>query len=289
VLTLEELKEAYINPILTNTGLPFAVFTDTGDFQKAVRQGNEVTEYINGLFTVSGSSTEYAGEQKIVSISTELKFIVRIDDDHQPDGNFDNIINFRELLSTAFQSVEPQFTATDKNDKIYRVVVAYTLPATGPREQNSMLGDSLTYSCSVYFAYLENSINAMDVKLTIDGEKVYFLAIGLTRRPSLVANLFTDNMNGESAVYAESAGFVVDLTLPAFITVMGGTIADYILGIEEVNTPHTVVLDYGVGDDKKTVTKTMIFGESSAAGQGIENIRYTVSLVPYATEYVTGG
>lgn len=288
MLTIEELKKEYIDKVLAATNLPFAVFTDTGDFQKAIRQGNQVTEYINGLLTVSGSSTEYAGEQKIISISTELRFIVRIDDDHNADGSFNNIKNFRELLSAAFQSVEPQFTAKDKDDKQYRVVVGYTLPATGTREQRSLIGDSLTYSCSVYFAYLANSINASDVKLTIDGEQVYFLAIGLTRRPSLVANLFTGSTNGESAVYAESAGFVVDLTLPAFITVMGGTIADYILGIEEANTPHTVVLDYG-GNGEKTVTKTMIFGESSGTGQGIENIRYTVSLVPYATEAITGG
>ena len=285
MLTLETLKKEYIDEVLANSGLPFSVFTDTGDFEKALRQGNNVTEYINGLLTVSGSSVEYAGEQEIVGISTELKFLVRVDDDQNADGSFNNIVQFREMLSQAFSSVKPKFNVTE-GEKTYTVVAAYNLPETGTREQRSMLGDSISYSCTVYFAYLSNAINATDVKITIDGEEVNFLAVGLTRRPSIVANLFPDPTNGESAVYAESAAFVIDLTMPAFVSVMGGVIADYILGISEANTPHAVTLKYGNGT---TITKTMIFGESSGSGQGIENLRYTVSLIPYAAEAVTGG
>lgn len=285
MLTLEKLKEEYIDEVLTASGLPFTVFIDTVDFEKAFRQANAVTEYINGLLTVTGSSVEYAGEQEIVGISTELKFLVRIDDDKNADGSFSNIVNFREMLSQAFSSVKPKFNVTE-DGKTYTVVAAYNLPETGTREQRTDLGDSLFYSCTVYFAYLSNAINATDVKITIDGEEVNFLAVGLTRRPSIVANLFTDSPNGESTVYAESAAFVIDLTMPAFVSVMGGIVADYILGIEEANTPHTVVLTYGNGT---SITKTMIFGESGGSGQGIENLRYTVSLVPYATEAVTGG
>ena len=285
MLTLNTLKAEYIDQVLANSGLPFAIFTDTGDFEKATRNINSVTEYINGLLTVSGSSREYAGDQEIVGISTELKFLVRIDDDPNADGSFDNIVNFRERLSQAFASVKPKFNVTEDN-KTYTVVAAYNLPETGTRAQRPMVGDSLTYSCSVYFAYLSNAINATDVKITIDGEDVNFLAVGLARRPSIVANLFTDNENGESTVYAESSAFVIDLTMPAFITSMGGIVSDYILGISDANTPHTVTLTYGNGS---TLTRTMIFGESTGSGKGIENLRYTISLLPYATEAVTGG
>lgn len=285
MLTLEKLKEEYIDEVLANAGLPFSIFTDAGDFQKATRQGNSVTEYINGLLTVSGSSIEYAGEQEIVGISTELRFLVRLDDDKNTEGNFDSAVRFRQMLSQAFSSVKPKFNVTE-NGKTYTVVAAYNLPETGMRAQRPMLGDSLSYSCTVYFAYLSNAINATDVKITIDGEEVNFLAVGLARRPSIVANLFTDSVNGESAVYAESAAFVIDLTMPAFVSVMGGVIADYILGVSEANTPHTVTLTYGNGT---SITRTMIFGECAGDGQGIENLRYTVSLVPYATEAITGG
>lgn len=285
MLTLEKLKEEYIDEVLENSGLPFVVFTDAGDFAKSTRKGNAVTEYINGLLTVSGSSIEYAGEQEIVGISTELKFLVRVDDDRNTDGTFENLVQFREMLSQAFSSVKPKFNVTE-DGKTYTVVAAYNLPETGTRTQRTMLGDSLSYSCTVYFAYLSNAINATDVKITIDEEEVNFLAVGLTRRPSIVANLFSDTVNGESAVYAESAAFLIDLTMPAFVSAMGGIVANYILGIEEANTPHEVTITYG---DGTTITRTMIFGESSGSGQGIENLRYTVSLIPYATEATTGG
>ncbi|MDE7453631.1 MAG: hypothetical protein K2N22_04405 [Clostridia bacterium] len=285
MLKLETLKKEYIDPILESSGLPFKVYLDTGDFHKAIRNGNTVTEFINGIMAVSGSSVEYAGEQEIVGISTELKFLVRVDDDMQADGSFDSIEKFRDLLSQAFSSVKPKFNVTE-DGKTYTVVVAYTLPDTGERAQRSGIGDSLSYSCSVYFAYLANSINATDVKITIDGEEINFLAVGITRRPSIIANLYTDNVNGESATYSESAAFAVDLTMPAFISSLGGILSDYILGISDSNEPHTVVITYGNGT---TITKQMIFGESKGDGQGIENVRYTVSLIPYAGEAVTGG
>lgn len=277
MLSINALKENYIDAVLSKTGLPFSVYTDTGDYKKATRSYNTVTEYINGLFIVTGSSVEYAGEQEIVSISTELKFLISLNDDTDINGNFENVQTFRETLSEAFSSVTPKFNITE-DGKTYTVVVGYNLPATGIREQRTGVGDSITFSCSVYFAYLSNAVNASDIHLTIDGEPVYFLAIALSRRPSLIANLFTDNVNGESTVYTESAGFVIDLTLPAFIAKVGGIISNFILGLSDPNEPHTIVLDYG----GKVVEKQMIFGETSAEGQGIENVRYTVSLVPYA-------
>lgn len=284
MLSIKTLKENYIDVVLAKTGLPFSVYIDTGDFQKAIRSYNTVTEFINGLFVVTGSSVEYAGEQEIVSISTELKFLVSLNDDSDPKGNFENAETFREVLSSAFSSVTPKFNITE-NGKTYTVVVGYNFPVTGVRDQLPDVGDSISFTCSVYFAYLSNAVNASDISLTIDGEKVYFLAIALTRRPSLVANLFADNVNGESTVYSESAAFVIDLTLPAFISNVGDIISDYILGLKKANTPHAVVLDYG----GKTINKMMIFGETSAEGQGIENIRYNVSLVPYAAEATAEG
>lgn len=284
MLSINSLKENYIDEVLSKTGLPFSIYTDTGDYKKAIRSYNTVTEFINGLFIVTGSSVEYAGEQEIVSISTELKFLVPLNDDAEMNGNFKNVQTFRETLSSAFSAVTPKFNLTE-DGKTYTVVVGYNLPATGIREQRTGVGDSLTFSCSVYFAYLSNAVNASDISLTIDGETVYFLAIALSRRPSLVANLYTDNVNGESTVYTESAGFVIDMTLPAFISKIGGIISDYILGLSDPNEPHTIVLDYG----GKVVTKQMIFGETSAEGQGIENVRYTVSLAPYAVKASTEG
>lgn len=283
-MKIETLKREYIDKALDATGLPFRIFTDTGDFQKAVRQFNAVEEYINGIFTLTESSMEYAGDQQIVSITTSLQFLIRLDDDADENGEFPSVAEFREALRSAFAQIPPKFNVTE-DGKTYTVVGMYQLPSSGVRMQRNSTGDSFTFSMSVYFTYLSNSINASDVKITIDGEAVNFLAVGFSRRPSIAANLFSESANGESAAYAENAGFVIDLTLPAFVSRMGGIVADYILGITDVNEPHSVTVTFG----DKSIERDMIFGESGAQGQGLENIRYTISLIPYASEAVTGG
>lgn len=283
MLTIDELRENYIDVVLQNTGIPFSLFTDTGDFKKALRDGNSVMEYINGIFSVTSSSTENQGtEKEIVSISTELKFVVRVNDDPQADGSFLNVVQFREKLSAAFNSVNPRFSIVGKDKKTYTVVAAYTLPATGTREQKSILGDSFTFSCQVFFAYLKNSLNVGDISVTIDGQSVPFLAIGITRRPSIMANLFSNSTNGESKAYAENAALTIDLTIPAFVADSVDICTDYIFGISDANATHNVVVTFGSGSGVKTLQRTMIFGESSTGGQGLETAMYTVSLIPYA-------
>ncbi len=285
MLQLNVLKENYIDVILNKTGLPFFIYTDAGDFKKAVREYNSVTEYINGLFTVSGSQVDFTGDGgELVTLTTELKFLLRLNDDTDTEGMFPNVTEFRQALSAAFSAVPPRFTITE-NGKTYSVVAAYNFPATGTREQRSVLGDSIAFSCTVFFAYLENALNASDVKIMLDGEVIPFLEFNISRRPSVAAVILNDSGNTEGVAYAESAAFAVDLTLPAFITKIGGTCADYILGISDANASHTVVLDYG----SKTVTREMMFGECQAVGQGVENVRYNISLVPYAGQAQTEG
>lgn len=288
MLKLETLKKQYIDEVLNKTGLNFVLYTDAGDFQKAVREVNRVKETINGIFTVTSSSVEYAKEQEIVGVSTQLQFLVPIEDDASPDGAFAKVTRFRESLSQAFSDTPPKLNVTE-DKKTYTVVAVYNIPATGKREMLSLVGDSVSFSCTVYFAYLSNAINASDVSITIDGEEVSFLAFGLSRRPSISANQFSDSTNGESCVYSESAAFVVDLTLPAYVSTVGGICANYILGVENDNTPHAVRIRFGEGEGAPEVSRKMIFGESSAAGQGVENVRYTVSLIPYADEGESGG
>lgn len=292
MLQVKTLLDSYILPVLESTGLTFAIFTDTGDFRKATRSVNSVTAPINGLFTVGNSSTEYAGDEKIVAIPTELKFAVPVNDDHEADGSFENVAQFREVLTSAF-STEPNKFLVTENGKTYTVVAVYTFPSTGTRQQWSMTGDSFTFQCSVFFTYLSNAINATDIKISIDGQNVPFLSVGFSRRPSIAANLLSDNQSGEAQAYAENTAFSIDLILPAYVTNLGGAIADYIFGSTDSNTPHTVVIDYGKDEKSKaalnSVEKTMIFGESEIAAQGIENASYKISLISYAGEALIQG
>lgn len=284
MLSIETLREGYIVPVLNKMGIPFALFTDTGDFEHATREGNTVSEPVNALFTVGNSSTEFAGDEKIVAIPTELKFLVRVNDEYNPDGSFDNIVQFRNALSQALDEMGNKFQLTE-DEKTYTVVAVYTFPSSGTRQQFSATGDSFTFTCTVYFTYLSNAINASDIKIKIDGESVPFMSIGFSRRPSIAANLMSENTTGESVAYAENTAFSIDLILPAFVSTLSDVISSYILGTVPANAPHLVSINY----NGKVVGKTMIFGESEIAAQGIENASYKISLVPYVQNANIGG
>lgn len=294
MLKIETLRKNYLDKVLESAfedlqgAVKWRVFTDTGDYEKATRSHNSVTQYVNGLFTVTGSSVSYAGtEQEIVSVTTQLELLFPLGDNPEVSTDetegffFDSAQQIRERLSAAFSSADQKFNVEEKQEdgtkKTYSVVAGYTLPATGVRQQRSMVGDSLTYSCTVYFAYLSNAVNTSDVKISIDNYEVPFLAFQISRRPSLAANLYSKSQNGEATSYAENAAFVIDLTLPGFVDFADGLIANYLLGITPANDSHIVDIVL----DGKSVERRMIFGESSAAGQGIENIVYRISLIPY--------
>jgi hypothetical protein len=285
MLKIEDLKKGYLDKVLAKTPYNFRIYTDTGDYKKATRRGNTVTEYINGVFTVSGTEIDYAGaDEQLVVLTTELKFLISVGDDPEIDGDFKNVSEFRNALSDAFESVPNRFILTD-NGKTYSVVAIYTLPLSGQRAIQTLTGDSFTFTCTLNFAYLKNALNASDVSISIDGEIVPCLEFAFSRRPAISADIYSNSANTESAAYAESAGFAIDLTLPAFINKAGGACANYILGLEDANTPHTVNVLFG----EKSITKTMIFGESSAVGKGLDSVRYTISLVPYASVQIVEG
>lgn len=289
MLQISTLKAQYIDQVLSQTGLSFRIYTDTGDYHRAIRESNTVTDYINGCFTVSSSDIQYQNQpQEIVGITCDLSFLVRLNDDTDENGEFPSALNFRKALSAAFGSVNPKFNVTE-NGKTYTVVVSYALPTSGRREILPDIGDSYTYHCTIIFVYLSQALNAADVRITIDGESVPFLSFTITRRPVLSANLYSVNTNGQSTVYSESAAFAIDFRVPAFIGELGNIgamIADHILGTVSDNTTHEVTVTFG---EREPITNSMIFGECSAAGEGLENVGYTVSMIPYATAQEQGG
>lgn len=286
MLKIEDLKKGYVDKVFAKTPYNFRIYTDTGDYKKATRQGNSVTEYINGVFTLAGTEMNYAGaDEQLVALTTELQFLIPVGDDPEMDGDFKSVSQFRNMVSDAFESSPNKFILTDEDGETYSVTAMYTLPLSGQRAMRTNTGDAFTFTCTLYFAYLKNALNASDVTITIDEEKIPCLEFAFSRKPAISADVYSNNVNTESAAYAESTGFAIDITLPAYINQVGGVCAKYILGLEDANTPHTVKVSFG----ETTIIKTMIFGECSAVGTGLDTVRYTISLIPYASGKITEG
>ena len=165
--------------------------------------------------------------------------------------------------------------------------VAYSLPTAGNRDIRQGIGDCISYNCTLTFAYLENALNASDIKVEIDGTDVAYTRFGFTRKPNISADLYALSGTGESRGYAENAAFIIDLEAPALTdSEFSYAVAQHILGITDANTPHSVSVTFGSVAFR---TLNMTFGECSADGEGVSNVVYKISLVPYADKEVTGG
>lgn len=286
MITLEQLRDNYILPVLETVPFKLNISIDTGDYKESERRMNAVTEYINGVFSLTQSEVKkIGGGLTAVALVTSLKFLLPCGDETDTDGALPDVTAFRTALSEAF--AENQILNIEADGRTYTGGVTYSLPATGARTMRQGVGDSIEYVCTIAFAYLENALNASDVKISIDGIEIPYTNFMLTRRINASADLHRGGAwNGEASVYAESSTFTIDLDVPAlYNSELSKEILHHITGTVSADKPHSVRID--IGDD--WLAKTMIFGECTASGAGVSNVVYKVSLLPHGARETIGG
>ena len=307
LITIDDIKEQYIMKVLEETGYAFNIVTDVGDFEKAKRNRNSVSAPINGLLMLTSSEVQQLnGGMAAIGYQSMLTFIIPIGDGDyavtEENGNneikpvnneFPNVTAFRNKLS-AVLSKSQKIAVTDSEGKVYEGGISYSLPAVGQRNQRDAVGDSVTYTCTIGVAFLENAVNSSDLELYIDGERVAFTNIRITRTPALIPDLLSGaNAKAESKAYAESAMFKIEFSVPMLKGVSySNSITKYVLGDEGANTVHTVGLrvpltvleeeDYNQGHK-------MIFAGGEFSGSGVSNVLCNISLTPYTAPETVGG
>lgn len=298
MVTIDNIKEQYILPTLQETGYTFNIVTDVGDYEKARRYRNTVTNTINGLLMLTQSEIQpLNGGLSAVAYQAMLSFIIPLDDNEV--NEYPKVTAFRNALSKAF-SQATKIAIMDNNGVAYEGGVVYSLPAVGQRNQKDMVGDSVTYSCTISIAFLQSAINTSDLILWVDNARVPFSNIKMTRTPVLMADLLSTTENAESSTYAESAAFRLEFTVPALKdNAFSAKVLNYIMGNESANAPMSVMVQLydGLDDEDKpyykplfgSVFKPMIFAGCDMSGSGVSNIGYNVSLVPYTDSETMSG
>lgn len=284
MITLEELKNNYILPMLAKTPYSFQIFTDTGDYEKAQRIKNRVIPYINGLLSLTSSEVVRIGSLPAIALVTALKFMVPCGENNE-NNEFPDITSLRDALTNVF-SQNNEITL-ESDGIIYTGGVSYSLPQSGIRSQRTLVGDSFTFICNISFAFLPDAVNSTTVSVTVDGEVLNVTNFSFTRRPTLTADLYAKSAIGEAATYAENTAFAVDLEIPVSgKSAFSMAVSKHILGLTDSNVTHTVALNFG---GLAIRTLTMLLGECSVSGGGVENTVYRIALIPYATPEILGG
>ena len=213
-------------------GLTFAIKADTKEFEKSLRIGNTVKEYINGLLTLQSSDmSNLTDGQLFATIGCRLQVIFKLkgnesDEDTEiidPDtnevveiieGNYSKIERVRDALSSAFQT-NTQEVMTDSAGKNYLVCTLYQFIETGNREQVQILGDSMSFTAYISYMIVENGINTHDIVYTLDGKVIPFQTNTAYRTPTMDANVPANSPNGATKNLSSQSNFNVSFQLPA--------------------------------------------------------------------------
>ena len=279
-------------------GVTFRLFTDTGKYRRAQRTANTVTDYINGIVSVTASdisSTNDGMEYGTTTLRTEL--LVRCRDTEEDvyedvesedgeeeselieEGNDNYIAAIRAFLDGVFAK-QTYTTMTDEAGINFNVSVGYSLAMSGVRNQNPRTGDSYTFVFYAYYNLIQSGENSRLYIAYLDGEQLPYSAMTLRRVPVQEQNVFSGS--GDSASRAVNSGttFGLSLECPAFQTTVNTAVKNYILNGEN-NTAHFLTVDLN------GVLKTFLvtFGEADSSAINILNASLTLTFVETVNIY----
>lgn len=285
-IKIKDIKTQFVLPRLAGLPYRFKVFTDTGRYQRSIRQQNARISYINALLqTTDTDMLLLGGGLRAVAINLTLTFLIPVPDNVINEENaitdYTFVEDFREELESVFTTSEK--TTLTANGKTYVGGVSASFPIAGELLQRQAIGQSIEYSCYLQFSYLANALNSSDVSFYLDGDTVAipYTSYSVRRESTLSANTYSDAANNEGKTYAENSVFGVDLNLPAIDPTSSATaltIYNYLMGVESANTKHTLTIAYGA---ENTQTIDVIFGKTIDGGENITNVNRQISFVPY--------
>lgn len=286
-----------------NNGLTFSIKADSKQFERALRTGNVVNDKINGLLTLQASDmSNLTSGELFATISCRLQVIFRLkggvgDDDEKIynaahtavvqtiEGNNTYIERVRDALSNAFQTNE-QSVMQDSDNKNYLVCILYQFVETGMRDQQSPIGDCMSFTAYISYMLVENGLNTHDIVYTLDGNVIPFQTNTVYRTPTMDGNVPAGSSNGAVKNLASQSIFSISFQLPALRNEITRRMFEWLFG-GDLNVAHILGIKYPTFNGATTQEKfyLMTYGETNASGETIKNVGQTLTLVECWNDY----
>jgi hypothetical protein len=243
----------------------FRIVTDTTDYQKASRFGNEVTHYIHGLVVQTGSNIESMNGDEMhssASISGRLELLVPVLDGSDDDGNKQLVTTVRSILDSYFSkngvTVEEEYT----------IGYSYSVAASGIRDIVPPVGDCFVFIVTLDWYILANGINSTHIKASIKIGDVYevipYRTFGMMRQA--VQDTFTPSDGSVGKNVTVSSVFTINFGLETMYGSIGEVINDYLMtGVSPVYDIK-IEVPYSV-NKSKIVYYRMRFNDASLNAQ----------------------
>ena len=258
----------------------FKIFCDLGDYQNAVRTGNTVTRFKNGVLEMS--SNDITPIKNWISAVTSCTLSIAIDVDLQErnaeSGGYYEVEETREALNklVALKNGQTEtFIDVEENDSqvTYEVTSYFGSAVVGAVEQASPIGKMVEITLDCFFTYVQNGMNSNDTSISIDSEEIAFVSGEITRVKTGQASQYANDKHLNTT--NQQNGISIDLRLPYFDSPSGNAIWDDILDCEEQNKGHLVTISNKNGKRQYF----MIFGQNGATLQASKNITLGINLV----------
>ena len=258
----------------------FKIFCDLGDYQNAVRTGNTVTRFRNGVLEMSSNDITPIKNWISAVTSCTLSIVIDVDlkEQNAESGGYYEVEETREALNklVALKNGQTEtFIDVEENDSqvTYEVTSYFGSAVVGAVEQASPIGKMVEITLDCFFTYVQNGMNSNDTSISIDSEEIAFVSGEITRVKTAQANQYADDKHINTT--NQQNGISIDLRLPYFDSPSGNAIWDDILACEEQNKGHLVTISNKNGKRQYF----MIFGQNGATLQASKNITLGINLV----------
>lgn len=285
---LKDLLISQLEDIQTHPKLYYHIESDTGTYQSPVRDGNEVTEYINGVLTATASDVmQLQSGHTIATQNARLDLIVRL-----PDLTADEIYNGTSLETVNSKVEEVRSVLTGLTRKTYldtisncTISTAYQLAIAGERAIVPNTGDSIVFSVNVFFIIVEGGINARSVVLHLDGINlpIPYQAMTINHSKTYDSNVPANTTTGEVENIPIQSNWSINLELPAIMGDFFNIVYNNVAGNDKLNTVHCLAVTNEATGTEDTFLVTI--GETNLNAATVQNVGLKVTFLKARNNY----
>lgn len=254
----------------------FKIFADDGKFQKAVRQINTITKYVNGVYTVISSDLLPFKALNMYTITATLDLIVDVENrSTDENGNYIQVEKVKKILNNYGNANNGQiFTITGLD---YQISAVYNFATVGTEQVLSPLGRCIPVQMWIRYQFVENGVNSNSANIYINGESIPVQIGSITRLRTMTNN----NYSGDIATKAtgEQNGLSIDLTAPLLSTNFGKELTEDVL-----NGGNNKAYLVQVGYNTKNKAYLMALGTNVSNFEINKNVGQNFSLVEIMPE-----
>jgi len=262
-----------LNALAATSGFPFefAIKSEGGEYEPPKRDGNNVTVYINGTTRILDSEVIPAQGVSVSTQTVQLEIAYPMPDDIKPE---DAIAPVRELLNTYFAATSVQ-ALPDANDKPFAVAMYATIPTTGEISQSTGPGLMCTFSCSLFYSFIEDGVNSGSVIMYFNGVQIPYMDANITRVPIMSATPYS-NSNGAAKSVIESTALNIEFNAPTLQSLNNPLFTAY---KKFLLTGQNSVYNVEIYYENKPETYKMSFGQIVLSLEGVKNGNSRITLI----------